>query len=81
MKIKSAGSILALASLSVIVLAGCGGSSNNNSSTASTTPPAPDAFLSQVITIAATSPENTEPASIDAIVSTSPENIEPSTII
>jgi hypothetical protein len=82
MKIKSAGSTLTAVTLAVIGLAACGGSNNDNGNNSSSpTPTLADAFFAQVASIVATSPDNTEPVSIDAIVATSPEDAEPSAIL
>jgi hypothetical protein len=62
-----------LVGLLLLGVAGCG--SNNNDSAAAG--PTPDAFVGAAVQIAATSPEDTEPVSIDALVATAPEDTEP----
>jgi hypothetical protein len=52
-------------------VAGCG--SNNSVANG----PTPDGFVIAAIQIAATSPDDTEPVSIDALVATAPEDTEP----
>jgi hypothetical protein len=83
----SRGAMLAASLVAAIVLAGCGG--NDDYQVSNTPPPAPvptptptptpvvDAFYAAVLAMIGTSPEDTEPGSIDAIVATSPEDTEP----
>ena len=81
MKTKTLASLAAVTAIAA-ALAGCGGGSSSNGDTVTiANPPAPDSFLSQVIAIVGTTPENTEPVNIDAIVVTTPEDFEPSIII
>lgn len=79
------GGIIALCS--VAALGGCGGGGGGSFSTIGNGVGAgngatPDTFLSAVTAlIAAGSPENTEPVSIDSIAVTTPEDTEPAPII
>jgi hypothetical protein len=72
-------SYVALALL--LVLAACGGSSNDhgngNDGGQAANPGPTDAFLAKVQALIGTSPDNTEPESIDAIAVTKPETTEP----
>lgn len=71
---------VALAMALAMGLAACGGDSDNNV-TIGPVSTASDAFVTQMLTLIATSPDNTEPTSIDSIAVTTPDNIEPVPII
>ena len=66
------------------VLAACGGGNDyGNSTQVNSTPPAAavaDAFTNAVQTSLASTPDDTESASIDSVAATSPEDTEPITI-
>lgn len=63
----------------LLALAACGGSSNDhgNDNGQATNSGSTDAFFARVQALIATSPDNTEPESIDAIAVTTPETTEP----
>ena len=63
----------------ILALAACGGSSNDhgNDGGQAGNPGTADAFIAKVQALIATSPDNTEPESIDAIAVTTPETTEP----
>jgi hypothetical protein len=73
--------------LGAILFAGltaCGGSDHDDRSPAPPVPPpppvagdAPDQFVVQVAGVAATAPDDAEPAALDASAPTMPENTEP----
>ena len=60
-----------------VLLAGCGGSSGTP-----TTPPEPvlDAFFAKVSGVVASTPDDTDAASTDALAATAPEDSEPSAL-
>ncbi len=63
----------------LLALAACGGSDNDhgNDNGQAANPGQTDAFFAKVQALIGTSPDNTEPESIDAIAVTTPEAIEP----
>ncbi|SMP43934.1 hypothetical protein [Noviherbaspirillum suwonense] len=65
--------------LLALALGACGGSNDNDhgNSGQDANAGATDAFFTQVLALIGTSPDNTEPVSIDGIAATSPETIEP----
>jgi hypothetical protein len=65
--------------LLTLALSACGGSGSDdgNGGNQAANPGASDAFLAQVLALIVTSPDNSEPVSIDAIGATSPDTIEP----
>ena len=65
--------------LLVLALGACGGSSNDNHGGGGqdANAGASDTFFAQVLALIGSSPDNTEPVSIDSYVATSPESIEP----
>ena len=69
--------------LLTLALGACGGSDNddnNGGGTPTASAGASDTFFSQVLALIATSPDNTEPVSIDSYAVTTPENIEPAAL-
>ncbi|MDB5762870.1 MAG: hypothetical protein JWQ21_1865 [Herminiimonas sp.] len=60
---------------------GASGASSNGTSATGSAQAGADAFLVRVITLLATSPDNTEPVAIDAITATVPDNTLPQPII
>jgi len=68
----------ATAAALLLALAGCGGDGSSDPvANTSTGQAGSDTFLTEVLRIVASSADNTEPASIDAITVTSPDNTEP----
>ena len=74
----------------MLLLAACGGHDHDDDAAmppattppvatnpAPSTDPAPDAFAAQVTTLVAASPDDAEPAALDAAAPTMPENTEP----
>ncbi|GGC95568.1 hypothetical protein GCM10011396_48690 [Undibacterium terreum] len=67
-------------SMLLLALAGCGGSSSSGSATTppDTTPVSMlDAFYSAVASLVGSSPDTTEPQSVDTVTVTTPDNTEP----
>lgn len=79
MKLRKTQKALAASSL-LLALAGCGGSSSGGSTTTppDTTPVSMlDAFYSTVASLIGSSPDTTEPQSVDTVTVTTPDNTEP----
>ena len=66
-------------SVLLMALSGCGGSSSSDTGTTPVTPPVSmlDTFYSVVASLIGTSPDTTEPQSVDAVTVTTPDNTEP----
>ncbi len=77
MRSKRSFGYFALAMSLATALAACGGSSNSDSGVNGVLSNAPDAFMNQVLALVLSSPDNTEPTSIDSIAVTTPDNLEP----
>jgi hypothetical protein len=60
-----------------LALGACGGSSNDNGSSQTANPGASDAFVTRVLALIGSSPDNTEPVATDDITVTSPNDVEP----
>jgi hypothetical protein len=76
---------LALIAALALALSACGGSSRFESPPLQAGPPAPpvsmiDAFFAAVRSLVASSPDDTEPVSIDAVAVTAPEDSEPAPV-
>ena len=76
MRSKRLFTYVALAMTLATGLAACGGDSDNNVTSGSVST-ASDSFVSQMVALIATTPDNTEPTPIDSIGVTTPDNIEP----
>ena len=67
--------------LLTLALGACGGSDNdNNGGTPAASAGASDSFFAAVLQLISSSPDDTEPVSIDSYVVTTPETIEPATL-
>ena len=68
--------------LLALALGGCGGSDNDNNGggTPALSAGESDSFFAQVRALISSSPDNTEPVSIDSFAVTTPENIEPAAL-
>jgi hypothetical protein len=77
-RLHATGAALLLA----LALGGCGGSDNddNGGGTPALSAGESDSFFAQVRALISSSPDNTEPVSIDSFAATTPENIEPAAL-
>ncbi len=67
--------------LLTLALGACGGSDNdNNGGTPAVSAGASDSFFAAVRALISSSPDNTEPVSVDSYVATTPETIEPAAL-
>ena len=75
--------IIATAATLSLLMAGCGKSSETSASNevGDVQQGAADAFISQLTTAVATSPDDCEPLDLDSIIATTPENSEPVSIM
>jgi hypothetical protein len=76
MDLASAGAGMLMA----LVLSGCGGSGNDNANNQAANTGPSDPFFQRVLALVNSSPDNTEPTSIDDVAVTMPDNIEPASL-